>query len=107
MLKAIPATTDPDAGFELDGSQAQLHAEQRQVILPVGSEGMSYQDAAEILEIPVGTVARACPVPRLSSPAFGLGNAILRGSAAGSLMLVIAITGLVDFFSTRRHEPAG
>jgi RNA polymerase sigma-70 factor (ECF subfamily) len=34
---------------------AQLPAEQRQVILLEGLEGMSYQDAAGILKIPVGT----------------------------------------------------
>ena len=56
---ALPATTDPTASrqmFELDRALAQLHMEQRQVILRVGLEGMSYQDAAVILGIPVGTV---------------------------------------------------
>jgi RNA polymerase sigma-70 factor (ECF subfamily) len=56
---ALPATTDPTASrqmFELERALAQLALEQRQVILLVGLEGMSYQDAAGILVIPVGTV---------------------------------------------------
>ena len=55
----LPATTDPTASrqmFELERALAQLALEQRQVILLVGLEGMSYQDAAGILKIPVGTV---------------------------------------------------
>jgi RNA polymerase sigma-70 factor, ECF subfamily len=57
---ALPATTDPTASrqmFELERALAQLPLEQRQVILLVGLEGMSYQDAAGILVIPVGTVS--------------------------------------------------
>jgi RNA polymerase sigma-70 factor, ECF subfamily len=53
------ATTDPTGSrqmFELERALAQLPAEQRQVILLVGLEGMSYQDTAGILGIPVGTV---------------------------------------------------
>jgi RNA polymerase sigma-70 factor, ECF subfamily len=56
---ALPATTDPTASrqmFELERALAQLPLEQRQVILLVGLEGMSYEDAAGILVIPVGTV---------------------------------------------------
>ena len=56
---ALPATSDSTASrqmFELERAIAQLPLEQRQVILLVGLEGMSYQDAAGILVIPVGTV---------------------------------------------------
>src|ERR1700755_2212850 len=56
---ALPATTDPTAArqmLELERALAQLPLEQRQVILLVGLEGMSYEDAAGILVIPVGTV---------------------------------------------------
>jgi RNA polymerase sigma-70 factor, ECF subfamily len=55
----LTATTDPTAScqmLELERALAQLPAEQRQVILLVGLEGMAYQDAAGILGIPVGTV---------------------------------------------------
>lgn len=53
------ATTDPTASRqlrELERALAQLSEEQRQAILLVGLEGMSYEDAAAILNIPVGTI---------------------------------------------------
>jgi RNA polymerase sigma-70 factor (ECF subfamily) len=53
------ATTDPTASRqlrELERALAQISEEQRQVILLVGLEGMSYEDAAAILNIPVGTI---------------------------------------------------
>ena len=59
QLSPMPATTDPTASrqmFELERALAQLSLEQRQVILLVGLEGMSYEDAAGILSVPVGTV---------------------------------------------------
>ena len=59
QLSPMPATTDPTASrqmFELERALAQLPLEQRQVILLVGLEGMSYEDAAGILSVPVGTV---------------------------------------------------
>ena len=55
----LPATTDPTVTrkmFELERALAQLPLEQHQVILLVGLEGMSYEDTAGILTIPVGTV---------------------------------------------------
>ena len=55
----LPSTTDPSASrkmVELDRALAQLPLGQRQVILLVGLEGMSYEDTAEILSIPIGTV---------------------------------------------------
>jgi RNA polymerase sigma-70 factor (ECF subfamily) len=42
--------------FELERALAQLPLEQRQVILLVGLEGMSYEDTAGILSLPIGTV---------------------------------------------------
>ncbi|HEX3884994.1 MAG TPA: sigma-70 family RNA polymerase sigma factor [Stellaceae bacterium] len=41
---------------DLDSALAQLPDEQRQVILLVGLEGMRYEDVAEVLDVPVGTV---------------------------------------------------
>jgi RNA polymerase sigma-70 factor, ECF subfamily len=55
----LVATTDPTVArqlHELDRALAQVPEGQRQVILLVGLEGMSYEDAAAILHIPVGTV---------------------------------------------------
>ena len=40
----------------MDRALACLCDEQRQVILLVGLEGMSYEDTAAILSVPVGTV---------------------------------------------------
>jgi len=59
QLSPMSATTDHTASrqmFELERALAQLPLEQRQVILLVGLEGMSYEDAAGILSVPVGTV---------------------------------------------------
>jgi len=53
------ATTDPTASrqlLELERALAQMLEEQRQVVLLVGLEGMSYEDAAAILNVPIGTI---------------------------------------------------
>jgi RNA polymerase sigma-70 factor (ECF subfamily) len=55
----LTATTDPTASHklrELDHALAQLPEEHRQVILLVGLEGMSYEDAAAILDVRIGTI---------------------------------------------------
>jgi RNA polymerase sigma-70 factor (ECF subfamily) len=55
----LTATTDPTASHqlrELDHALARLPEEHRQVILLVGLEGMSYEDAAAILDVPIGTI---------------------------------------------------
>jgi RNA polymerase sigma-70 factor (ECF subfamily) len=41
---------------DLDRALARLPEEQRTVILLIGLEGMSYEEAAEIVGVPVGTV---------------------------------------------------
>jgi RNA polymerase sigma-70 factor (ECF subfamily) len=59
ISSTLAATTDPTARrqlLELDRALAQLSAEQREVVLLVGLEGMDYQSAAQILDVPVGTV---------------------------------------------------
>jgi RNA polymerase sigma-70 factor, ECF subfamily len=56
---ALVARTDPTASRQLrevERALAELPQEQHQVILLVGLEDMSYEDAASILNIPVGTV---------------------------------------------------
>jgi RNA polymerase sigma-70 factor (ECF subfamily) len=59
LSSSLVATTDPTVSrqlHELDRALACLSAEQREVILLVGLEGMSYDAAAQILKVPVGTV---------------------------------------------------
>jgi RNA polymerase sigma-70 factor (ECF subfamily) len=59
MSALLVANTDPTASSqlrELEQSLARLPGEQREVILLVGLEGMSYETAAEVLGVPVGTV---------------------------------------------------
>jgi RNA polymerase sigma-70 factor (ECF subfamily) len=41
---------------DLNRSLARLPQEQRQVLLLVGIEGMRYEEVAEVLNVPVGTV---------------------------------------------------
>ncbi len=55
----LAATIDPTASrqlYELDRALGRLTAEQRQTILLVGLEEFSYQEAAAILDVPVGTI---------------------------------------------------
>jgi len=41
---------------DLETALGKLQPEQREVILLVGLEGMSYEEVAAVLEIPIGTV---------------------------------------------------
>ena len=53
------ATTDPSGSRqlqELESAVGGLPEEQRQVLLLVGLEGLSYDDTAAVLRIPIGTV---------------------------------------------------
>ena len=59
MSSPLVATADPTASRqlrELERALACLPGNQREVILLVGLEGMSYETAAQILSVPVGTV---------------------------------------------------
>ena len=59
MSSSLIATTDPTGSrqlHELERALGFLPGEQREVILLVGLEGMSYESAAQILRVPVGTV---------------------------------------------------
>jgi RNA polymerase sigma-70 factor, ECF subfamily len=59
---AMPVLTTPasqDASLQLrdlDRAMARLAEEQRQVLLLVGLEGMQYEEAAMVLQVPVGTI---------------------------------------------------
>jgi RNA polymerase sigma-70 factor, ECF subfamily len=59
VSSSLVAITDPTASRQLrevDRALARLPGEQREVILLVGLEGMSYESAAQVLSVPVGTV---------------------------------------------------
>ena len=59
MSSPLVATTDPTAFCqlrELERALTCLPDEQREIILLVGLEGMSYEAAAQVLSVPVGTV---------------------------------------------------
>jgi RNA polymerase sigma-70 factor (ECF subfamily) len=59
MSPSLVATTDPTGARqlrELEQALARLPDEQREVILLVGLEGMSYETVAEVLSVPIGTV---------------------------------------------------
>ena len=55
-LPTRPTQEDQMEVAAIEAALARLPEEQRQVILLVGLEDMSYQDAAAALDIPVGTV---------------------------------------------------
>lgn len=53
------AAPDPSARLELrdlDRALARLPEEQRQAVLMIGLEGMAYEEAAAVMNLPVGTV---------------------------------------------------
>ena len=59
MSSALVATTDPTASRqlrELERALGRLPGQQREVLPLVGLEGMSYETAAQILSMPVGTL---------------------------------------------------
>jgi RNA polymerase sigma-70 factor (ECF subfamily) len=59
LSTSLVATSDPTASRqlrELERALGCLSEERRAVILLVGLEGMSYEAAAQILNVPVGTV---------------------------------------------------
>jgi RNA polymerase sigma-70 factor, ECF subfamily len=59
LSSALVAITDPTSSRqlrELENALSRLRDEHREVILLVGLEGMSYEAAAQILDVPVGTV---------------------------------------------------
>jgi RNA polymerase sigma-70 factor (ECF subfamily) len=59
ISSSLAATTDPTASCqlrELEHALGGLPGEQREVILLVGLEGLSYETAAHVLRVPVGTV---------------------------------------------------
>ena len=59
LSSALVATTDSTASRqlrELERALFRLRDEHREVILLVGLEGLSYEAAAQILDVPVGTV---------------------------------------------------
>lgn len=51
-----PSQTDAIALKELECAMLELPEEQREVLLLVGAEGMSYEEAAKLLNLPIGTV---------------------------------------------------
>ena len=64
MSSSLAATSDPTASRqlrELERALTRPPDEQSEVILLVGLEEMSYQEAAQVLRVPVGTVrSRLC-----------------------------------------------
>jgi RNA polymerase sigma-70 factor (ECF subfamily) len=55
LAQSTPAASVGMA-YDLDAALRQLSSEQRQCVLLIGLEGLSYAETAEILGIPVGTV---------------------------------------------------
>jgi RNA polymerase sigma-70 factor (ECF subfamily) len=56
---SLTAATDPTGRLslrDLDRALARISEEQRRVILLIGLEGTSYEEAATILDVPVGTI---------------------------------------------------
>jgi RNA polymerase sigma-70 factor (ECF subfamily) len=55
----LVARSDPTGALSLrdfDRALARIPAEQRRVILLIGLEGITYEEAAAILDVPIGTI---------------------------------------------------
>ena len=91
-ISAEPADIEPlvvgDARRELEGrlflaavrrAVADLPAEQRSVLAVVCVEGLSYREAAAVLDIPIGTV-----MSRLSRARLTVGQALGEGATSGT-----------------------
>jgi RNA polymerase sigma-70 factor (ECF subfamily) len=54
----VPADVGADAGTrrDLDNGLQALTAEHRQVLLLIGLEGLTYAEAADVLQVPIGTI---------------------------------------------------
>lgn len=91
-FSAPPADLEPlvvgDAERELEDrlflaevrrAVAALPAEQREVLAVVCVEGLSYREAAQVLEIPIGTV-----MSRLSRARLAVGQALRAGATTGA-----------------------
>jgi RNA polymerase sigma-70 factor (ECF subfamily) len=82
----LPVRAAHDSALEardLERALGRLPAEQREVLLLVVLEDMTYEQAASTLEIPIGTV-----MSRLSRAREKL-RALMEGSAPGGRLLVI------------------
>jgi RNA polymerase sigma-70 factor, ECF subfamily len=84
---AFAADPGPDVGLRLDllAALARLPAEQREPLLLVSVEQLSYAECAEVLRIPVGTVMSRVSRGRAALRAWLDGTA--RPGAAGSRAL--------------------
>jgi RNA polymerase sigma-70 factor (ECF subfamily) len=59
LYESVASVSDPSASLQLrdlERAMAKLPIENRQVILLVALEGLSYQEISEVLRVPVGTV---------------------------------------------------
>jgi RNA polymerase sigma-70 factor (ECF subfamily) len=56
LLTELPSQDARLTLRDLDRAMGEISEEQRQVILLVGLEGMSYEEVATILDLPIGTV---------------------------------------------------
>lgn len=74
-LAITPSQNDYLVCKEVTDAISSLSADQREVLLLVGLEGVSYRDAAEILAVPVGTImSRLCRGRRALREALGYEN---------------------------------
>ena len=57
--RTLVAVTNPDAGLELDElrrAMAMLPDDQREALILIGAAGVSYEEAAEITGVAIGTI---------------------------------------------------
>ena len=55
-IAAVAPPRDHAAMLDMDRAMATLSLEHRQILLLIGLEGLNYREAAEELDVPIGTV---------------------------------------------------
>jgi RNA polymerase sigma-70 factor, ECF subfamily len=55
-LRTCPDQNPHLEGEELQAALAKLRPEQREALILVGAEGLSYEDAATVCSVPIGTI---------------------------------------------------
>jgi len=82
------AASDPSSGLslrDLDRALAQVPEQQRRALLLIGLEGISYGEAAMILDVPIGTVRSRLSRGRTSLRSLMVGSDVVEATTGAAV----------------------